>query len=310
MTQITIALLAGLIAAQRPAPEAGLTAAPAAATPGPTSSGAPPDAAAAGSAGTTAAAQARSPAASPPPVAGPAGGPRPASPAAAPVPELRVYGPGGPLTPMRGCGERFAKARGVKVTVDGGPEERWWGKAEKDADVVFSGAEYMLTELERRRPGFLDPATRRSLWVRPAAILVRRGNPRRIAGLADLARPGVRLLDVNGAGQLGLWEDLAGRVGLIPQIQRNIAVSTPNTSEAIAAWRNQPDLDAWITFASWHDRLKDEADLVELPEAERLYRGTPVAVARRTERRDLAIAFVEYLAGEECHAVFRQSGWK
>jgi accessory colonization factor AcfC len=296
MTQITIALLAGLIAAQRPAPA------------GPTSSGAAREAAAAGPAGATAAAPAQPPAATPPPVAGPAGGPRPAAPA--PVPELRVYGPGGPLTPMRGCGERFAKARGVKVTVDGGPEERWWGKAEKDADVVFSGAEYMLTELERRRPGFLDPATRRSLWVRPAAILVRRGNPRRIAGLADLARPGVRLLDVNGAGQLGLWEDLAGRVGLIPQIQRNIAVSTPNTSEAIAAWRNQPDLDAWITFASWHDRLKDEADLVELPEAERLYRGTPVAVARRTERRDLAIAFVEYLAGEECHGVFRQSGWK
>ena len=296
MTQITIALLAGLIAAQRPAPA------------GPTSSGAAREAAAAGPAGATAAAPAQPPAATPPPVAGPAGGPRPAAPA--PVPELRVYGPGGPLTPMRGCGERFAKARGVKVTVDGGPEERWWGKAEKDADVVFSGAEYMLTELERRRPGFLDPATRRSLWVRPAAILVRRGNPRRIAGLADLARPGVRLLDVNGAGQLGLWEDLAGRVGLIPQIQRNIAVSTPNTSEAIAAWRNQPDLDAWITFASWHDRLKDESDLVELPEAERLYRGTPVAVARRTERRDLAIAFVEYLAGEECHAVFRQSGWK
>jgi accessory colonization factor AcfC len=296
MTQITIALLAGLIAAQRPAPA------------GPTSSGAAREAAAAGPAGATAAAPAQPPAATPPPVAGPAGGPRPAAPA--PVPELRVYGPGGPLTPMRGCGERFAKARGVKVTVDGGPEERWWGRAEKDADVVFSGAEYMLSDLERRRPGFLDPSTRRSLWVRPAAILVRKGNPRRIAGIADLARPGVRLLDVNGAGQLGLWEDLAGRVGLIPQIQRNIAVSTPNTSEAIAAWRNQPDLDAWITFASWHDRLKDEADLVELPEAERLYRGTPVAVARRTERRDLAIAFVEYLAGEECHGVFRQSGWK
>jgi accessory colonization factor AcfC len=198
----------------------------------------------------------------------------------------------------------------VKVIVDGGPEERWWGRAERDADVVFSGAEYMLSDLERRRPGFLDPATRRSLWVRRAAILVRRGNPRRIAGIADLARPGVRLLDVNGAGQVGLWEDLAGRMGLIPEIQRNIAVSTANTAEAIAAWRNQPELDAWITFASWRDRMGDEADLVELPEAERLYRGTPVAVARRSAQRELALAFVEYLGGEECHAVFRQAGWR
>jgi accessory colonization factor AcfC len=302
MTQITIAILAGLVAGQAPAPKAAPPAAPAAATPAATAAPAPATPAAVAPAATPSAA------ASAPP--GPASGQRAATTGAPPVPELRVYGPGGPLTPVRGCAERFAKARGVKVTVDGGPEERWWDKAGKDADVVFSGAEYMLTELERRRPGFLDPATRRSLWMRPAAILVRRGNPRRIAGLADLARPGVRLLDVNGAGQLGLWEDLAGRVGLIPEIQRNIAVSTPNTSEAIAAWRNQPELDAWITFSTWHDRLKDEADLVPLPEAERLYRGTPVAVTRRTERRDLALAFVEYLAGEECHGVFRQSGWK
>jgi accessory colonization factor AcfC len=223
---------------------------------------------------------------------------------------LRVYGPVGPLTPVRGCAERFSRARGVKVVVDGGPEERWWSRAEKDGDVVFGGAEYMLTDLDRRRPGFLDPATRRSLWVRPAAILVRRGNPKRIAGLPDLARPGVKLLDVNGAGQLGLWEDLAGRMGLIPDLQRNMAVVTTNTSEAIAAWRNHPELDAWVTFASWHDRLRDEADLVELPPAERIYRGTPVAATARSEQRELALAFIEFLAGDECHAVFRQAGWK
>jgi accessory colonization factor AcfC len=292
MTQITIAFLAALAAAQAP----GAAASPVAPDgPVPAAGAAPPGA---------------RPAPGPAPSAAPAGGAPSARPPPPPGPDLRVYGPGGPLTPVRGCAERFARARGVKVTVDGGPEERWWGRAEKDADVVFSGAEYMLTDLERRRPGFLDPATRRSLWVRPAAILVRKGNPRRIAGIADLARPGVRLLDVNGAGQVGLWEDLAGRMGLIPEIQRNIAVSTANTAEAIAAWRNQPELDAWITFASWRDRMRDEADLVELPEAERLYRGTPVAVARRTAQRELALAFVEYLGGEECHAVFRQAGWR
>jgi len=155
MTQITIALLAGLIAAQHPAPEAGLTAAPAAATPGPTSSGAPPDAAAAGSAGTTAAAPARSPAASPPRW--------PVPPAdRAPPRRRRRPSPSSASTAGRAAHAdarlRRALREGPRREGDGGrrPEERWWGKAEKDADVVFSGAEYMLTELERRRPGFLD----------------------------------------------------------------------------------------------------------------------------------------------------------
>jgi len=224
--------------------------------------------------------------------------------------ELRVYGPGGPLTPVRGCAERFARARGVKVVVDGGPEERWWPRAETDADVVFEASEYMLTDFDRRHPGFLDRATRVSLWVRPAGILVRRGNPKGIRRLEDLARPGVKILDLNGAAQVGLWEDLAGRLGLIPALQRNVAAVVANTSEAIVAWRNQPELDAWITFLSWRDRLADEADAVELPEGQRLYRGTPVAATTRTPRRELAVAFIAFLGSEECHAVFRQAGWR
>jgi len=232
------------------------------------------------------------------------------APAGAAAPELRVYGPGGPLTPVRGCAERFSRAKGVKMVLDGGPEERWWPRAEKDADVIFEAAEYMLTDFDRRHPGFLDRSTRESLFLRSAGILVRPGNPKAIRSLADLARPGVQLLDVTGAAQTGLWEDLAGRAGLIRGLQKNVSVVATNTAEGIAAWRNHPELDAWITFVSWHDRLKDETDVVELPEGQRLYRGTPVAATMRTERRELALAFIAFLASEECHAVFRQSGWK
>src|ERR1019366_6697459 len=115
--------------------------------------------------------------------------------------------------------------------------------------------------------------------VRPAGILVRKGNPKKIKSLADLAQPGVRILDVNGAGQVGLWEDLAGRMGLIPAIQKNIAASVRNSVQALDQWRSDLTLDAWITCESWHYRLNEVTDLVRLPEAQRLYRGTPIAIA-------------------------------
>lgn len=223
---------------------------------------------------------------------------------------LFVYGPGGTLTPVRACGERFERLRGIAVKVDGGPEERWIARATKDADVIFSTAEYMLTDFVRRRPGLVDSSTRESLWVRRAAILVRRGNPKALRSIHDLAKPGVRILDVTGAGQTGLWEDLAGRHGLIPAVQRNIAASFYNTAEAMAAWRDRPDLDAWITFASWQDRMRDDTDVVELPKGDRLYRGTPVAVTKRSQNREEALAFVAFLKSEECHALFRQAGWE
>jgi accessory colonization factor AcfC len=162
----------------------------------------------------------------------------------------------------------------------------------------------------RRHPGFLDPQTRTSLFDRPAAILVRKGNPRSIRGLEDLARPGVRLLDVTGAGQAGLWEDLAGRRGLIPAIARNLAASFANTQEALKAWRSDSTLDAWIAFESWHHAAPQETDVVPLPEEDRILRGTPAAVASRSTQRALALDFLAWARGEECHAVFRRAGWR
>lgn len=226
------------------------------------------------------------------------------------IPVLRIYGPGGPLVPLAECGKLFAAGKKVQVRVDGGPEQRWLEMARADGDLVFDAAEYMLTDFMRRHPGFLDPATRVSLYPQPAAILVRPGNPKGIRGLEDLARPGVRLLDVVGAGQLGLWEDLAGRKGLIPALQRNMAASFANTAEAIAAWRDRPELDAWITFESWHHRLREDTEVVRLPEAEVLLRGTPIAVTARSEQRALALSFLEFARGEACHAAFRKQGWR
>ena len=156
----------------------------------------------------------------------------------------------------------------------------------------------------------LDDKSRVELYVRPAGILVRKDNPKKIKSLDDLTRYGVRIVDVNGAGQLGLWEDLAGPAGLIPGIQKNIAISLGNSAEAIERWKSDPTLDAWITYESWHYRLKDVTDLVQLPEAQRLYRGTPIAIAQMAPNRVLAEKFVAFLQTPQAHAVFRKWGWQ
>jgi len=109
---------------------------------------------------------------------------------------------------------------------------------------------------------------------------------------------------------VGLWEDLAGAQGLIPALQKNIRVSVATTAEAIEQWRSRPELDAWITFESWHHRLKEETEVVRLPVRQRLYRGTPIALARGTRQPELARMFVEFLKTPEAHAIFQKWGWK
>lgn len=228
----------------------------------------------------------------------------------APAQTLHVYGPGGPVEPMRACAALFTSEAKIPVVVTGGPEKTWWPAAQGDADLVYGGAEYMLTQFDRDHPAFLEPGSRTELYARAAGILVRPGNPKRIHSLADLVKPGVHLLDVNGAGQMGLWEDMAGKAGLIGGLQANIALSVGNSAEAVQQWSARPDLDAWITFESWHYRMPKTTELVSLPEAERVYRGTPIAVVERSSQKAQAKAFLRELQSPECHAVFQRWGWR
>ncbi|MFF0830451.1 extracellular solute-binding protein [Brevibacillus sp. NPDC003359] len=223
---------------------------------------------------------------------------------------IRVYGPGGPLGPIKESAERFSTETGIKVEVTAGPEGNWIGQAKQDADIIFGGSEYMLQDFIFNHPEIIDTKSRTQLYPRAAGILVRKGNPKKIESLEDLTKKGVNIIDVNGAGQLGLWEDQAGRKGLIEGISQNINLSVKSSAEAIEQWKSNSSMDAWITYESWHYRLQDVTDLVELPEEEKLYRGTPIALTKITDQKKEAQQFIEYLKTEESHQIFQKWGWK
>ncbi|MEK4030386.1 extracellular solute-binding protein [Pseudobacillus sp. FSL P4-0506] len=223
---------------------------------------------------------------------------------------VKVYGPGGPFGPIDELATRFAKETGIKVEVTSGPEEKWIDQAKEDADIIYGGSEYMLTNFMLSYPNIIDEKTRTELYTRPAGILVRKGNPKNIQSLDDLTKKGIQIIDVNGAGQFGLWEDLAGRKGLIPGIRKNIRISVKTSAEAIELWKKNSKYDAWITYESWHYRLKDATDLIQLPEQDKLYRGTPISMAKRADNRKEARLFINYLKTEESHQVFQKWGWK
>ena len=126
----------------------------------------------------------------------------------------------------------------------------------------------------------------------------------------DLAKDHIQLLIMNGSDQVGLWEDIAGVRGLIPDLQKRIAVTVSTSAEAIERWETTKTLDAWITFESWHYRLKDVTDLVRLPKEERIFRGTPVVSTRFYKNKEKARLFIDFLKTEQCHAIFQKWGWE
>ncbi|WP_176220530.1 substrate-binding domain-containing protein, partial [Cronobacter sakazakii] len=89
--------------------------------------------------------------------------------------DLNVYGPGGPAPAMKEAAEAFGKQHGIQVKVTAGPTPAWAEQAKQNADVLFSGAENMMSGFAATLPGVFDLRDARTLYLRPSAILVRPG---------------------------------------------------------------------------------------------------------------------------------------
>jgi len=226
--------------------------------------------------------------------------------------DLKIYGPGGPEPAIREAAAQFGAAHGIKIEVTAGPTAQWIAQAKTDADLIYSGSETMMTDLVEQMGGELIPATVMPLYLRVSAILVRPGNPRRISKFADLLAPGVKILVVNGAGQNGLWEDIAGRTGKIETVRalrKNIALFTKNSGEAAKAWKDDPSFDAWLTWTIWQGESRGIAEVIPIEPELRIYRDAGVGLTRRGQSKASAKEFAAFLASPAGARIFQKYGW-
>jgi accessory colonization factor AcfC len=224
---------------------------------------------------------------------------------------LHIYGPGGPLPAMQEAAFAFRHAHGVEIEVTAGPISKWIDSAKQNADLIFSGSEVMMSDFIEAMPD-IDPQTVEPLYLRESAILVRPGNPNHISGVADLLKPGHSILVVNGAGQQGLWEDVAGRLGDIGSVRafrRNIARVAKNSAEAKAAWVEDKTLDAWLIWTIWQKSNPTLADQVTVEPRYAIFRDTGVALTKRGQTKSEAKLVVAFLTSAEGAAIFRKWGW-
>lgn len=226
---------------------------------------------------------------------------------------LKAYGPGGPAPAMREAAKIFGDKKGIKVEITAGPTPNWKDQAMKDADLIFSGSEYMMTDFARKDlPGLIDLSTIQTLYLRPSAILVRPGNPKNIKGVKDLARQGIKIIVVQGAGQVGMWEDVAGRTGdvkLVDGVRRNIGSFAANSAEAKKLWNSDMSYDAWLIWTIWQKESPASADLVNTEKENTVYRSCGIAITNHTENKTIAKEFAEFIQSREGQEIFVKWGW-
>lgn len=225
---------------------------------------------------------------------------------------LNVYGPGGPAPAMKEAAEVFGKQTGTTVRVVAGPTPEWIGQARQDADVIYSGAEIMMTDFVKAMDGQIDETSIDPLYMRVSSILVRPGNPGKIRGLHDLTRPGHRVIVVQGSGQGGLWEDMAGRsgdIGTVRALRRNIVTYAATSADAKAAWLSDPTIDAWIIWGIWQKANPKIADQVAVEPEHRIYRDSGTALTIRGKANPASTKFLGFLRSPDGARIFAKWGW-
>lgn len=226
--------------------------------------------------------------------------------------QVRIYGPGGPAPAMKNVAALYQERTGVPVSVTAGPPPRWMPEAREQADALFSGSQNMMDAFLAAHPD-LDSASVTALYLRPSTILVRPGNPKDIGGIADLLEPGLRIMVVQGAGQVGLWEDVVGRTRDVANLQRfrdNIVVHAPNSGAARTRWKEDTSLDAWLIWNHWEIDNPGIAEQVAVEPELAIYRDTAIAITRKGTANPALPAFLEFLTGPEGEAIFERHGWQ
>ncbi|MEG0006612.1 MAG: substrate-binding domain-containing protein [Aeromonas sp.] len=229
--------------------------------------------------------------------------------------DVNLYGPGGPHTALIKVGEAFQTETGIRVNVHFGPQASWNDKAKENADILFGASEQSALAIATDHAEHFDIHNITPLYLRPAIILVKKGNPKNIQGLTDLAKSGIGIVVADGAGTsntsgTGVWEDMIGRTGdinIVADFRKNIVLFTPNSGGARKAFLEDSKVDAWVTWLDWAKSNPDFGDVITIEKDLVVYRDINVVLKNNPSKDTLR--FSTYLKGDKAKEIFQQFGW-
>ncbi len=143
-------------------------------------------------------------------------------------------------------------------------------------------------------------------------ILVQEGNPKAIEGVADLARPGLKLgLGNPKACQIGrISRQIFAKNGIdLAAVQANLAFSSTTVNELGIQVRTG-HLDAVIVWDAIAAFYADAGEVVEVPPQQNVISRVAIAVLESAADPALAERFVTFTTSDEGQALFRRHHYR
>ncbi len=167
-------------------------------------------------------------------------------------------------------------------------------------DLYAPGSPYYMRLAEAK--GLVDPGSVRVVAYLYPVILVPRGNPARIHGLEDLARPGVRVglgnPDTVAVGRYAVL--MLKKLGLWSRVKRNVVVYASNVAQ-LTSYVATGAVDAAITWHVNHYWYPNRTDIVWIPCRYWSSLGPsymPIAVTTCSKHPEAARKFIEFVTSD------------
>ena len=226
---------------------------------------------------------------------------------------IRLYGACGPQNALRQVADAWERSNSLKVRIVCGPEPSWSPQAQLDADIIWGTSEQSMTAFLQSFPSFPSNDVV-PIYLRPAIIAVKTGNPRRIQRFEDLLQPGIRIVVTEGSGVAntsgtGLWEDLAGRLGNLEDVKRfrrNIVDFSTGSGASFKAFQRL-DADAWITWPEWAVDNPKVLQAIPISRDRSIWRDLNVALSTSADPE--AQSFLRFLVSNEAQQLMRSAGY-
>ena len=221
---------------------------------------------------------------------------------------LTVHAGAGIRPPLDELGALFEKRTGVKI------EYNYKGSGCLLADICFSkrgdvyipGETFYVRQAEER--GFIE--TSRVVAQMSTVVIVQKGNPKRIMGLKDLTREGLRigLGDPKAVAVGRAANETLVKAGILKQVEPNLVMTALNVVE-LGIGVKLRHLDAAIVWDATAHLFRDSVETLTLPDEWRVEAPIPVAVLKFTTNAGESTRFMEFLAGDEAAKIFLKHGY-
>lgn len=221
---------------------------------------------------------------------------------------ITVHSGAGISKAMDDMGQAFEKKYGAKVALNYGNCAQLLSQLEisKQGDVFVGGS---LNDMDiAQQKGFADQYAAVAYHI--PAIAVPKGNPAGITGLADLAKPGMKLIlgdeKSTAIGKKGTM--IFTKNNLQAAIEKNV-VSREATVNEIVTKVGMKQGDAGLVFEDNGVDAKD-IEIIAIPQEQNAIDQIPVCVLSFTENKEIAQAFVDFVKSDEGKAIFVKHGFK